>query len=245
MYIIPLLLIGDGKDFDPFDQNFLTLTTFSSTPSRPSVINQVQFNLQNTPTGRQSATPPSSQYGIGGMGRPSQKPPSPPLPLPPPPVANTPQQQLQQQQQVYARQMSDTPNSVYGTRQNPDQQNSIYATRQNSDAQNSIYMTRQNSDGQNSIYMTRQNSDAQNSVYASRQNSDSTPSSAIYSRQLSAASVAAAAAEAANTMYATRQANQQQPQQPTVLHNLITIYSCNITYYKYLGIVLIRLSGSH
>ena len=65
--------------------------------------------------------------------------------------------------------------------------------------------------------MTRQNSDAQNAVYASRQNSDSTPSSAIYSRQLSAASVAAAAAEAANTMYATRQANQQ-PQQPTVIN---------------------------
>jgi len=176
--------------------------TCSSTPARPSVINQVQFNLQNTPTGRQSATPPSSQYGIGGMGRPSQKPPSPPMPSPPPPVANTPQLQLQQQQQVYARKMSDTPNSVYGTRQNPD-------------PQNSIYMTRQTSDAPNSVYMTRQNSDAQNSVYASRQNPDNTLPSAIYSRQLSAASVAAAAAEAANAMYATRQANQQ-PQQQTV-----------------------------
>jgi len=122
------------------------------------------------------------QYGVArgatppNMSRPTQKPPSPPLPNPP--------------QQMYARQGSE--GSVYGTRREPD--NSAYGTRREPDS--SVYGTRKEPD--NSVYGTRREPDS--SVYGSRRDPDNT----YGTRQASDASVYGTRREPENSVYGTR-----------------------------------------
>lgn len=172
----------------------------SSTPARPSVMNQVQFNLQNTPAaGRQSATPPS-QYGTLG-GTPSQY----------GTLGGTNSQYgtLGGNNSQYGT-LGGTP-SQYGQGATPSQYGPGGTGRPTQrppspplpppPVGNTPQQQQQQQQAQQQIQ--------QQPIYA-RQNSDA--NSAIYSRQMSAASMAAAAAEVANSMYA-RQASQQHQQQ--------------------------------
>jgi len=103
-------------------------------------------------TGSRQSNQVYGQYGVarGGtppnMSRPTQRPPSPPLPNPP--------------QQIYTRQGSE--GSVYGTRSQPD---SVYGTRSQPD---SVYGTRSQPD---SVYGTRAQPD---STYGTRAQLDTT-----------------------------------------------------------------------
>merc|ERR1719430_469017 len=103
-------------------------------------------------TGSRQSNQVYGQYGVarGGtppnMSRPTQRPPSPPLPNPP--------------QQIYARQGSE--GSVYGTRSQPD---SVYGTRSQPD---SVYGTRAQLD---TTYGTRAQPDA---TYGTRAQPDAT-----------------------------------------------------------------------